>query len=62
MLFMHNLEVFIKSEVGLNSLAQSVRIFSMCIKMGFGLSKSDTMVTRRESLFGQKAYVCEMMK
>ena len=47
LLFMDDLKLYAKNEKGLDSLVQTVRIFSKDIGMEFGIDKCGTLVLKR---------------
>ena len=47
LLFMDDLKLYAKNEKGLDSLVQTVRIFSKDIGMEFGIGKCGTLVLKR---------------
>ena len=50
LLFMDDLRLYIRSEKGLDSLVQTVRVFNEDIGMEFGIEKCAMLVMRKERL------------
>ena len=62
LLFMDDLKLYSRSEKGLDSLVQTVRVFSEDIGMEFGIEKCAMLVMEKGKIVSQLVQSCQMIK